>query len=391
MVNPFDNDFERLVHIVSGLEASIELEEASKTMWKTGEAKFTTYVLENILSENPDIYKRMTKTKLKTFENQNKKVVTKSSKNEVVTIKSTKDLFAKMLLLAQSRDIDMKEVMNYALRPFPSPLATYDGTMVKTQKSKIMQILETTSDIDLVDHIPPQSCIVIDAMALFQMMKDIPNTFEELSLNILKNIVTIASKFGSTRIDFVCDRYPEQSIKGSERAKRGSSGSTTIKVFGRSQKVPRQWKKFLSSGSNKEEIMEFLFRDWKKLHPSLFKEKEIFVTHRSQCHRFFVNDENVINNECVDQLECDHEEADTRMALHTKHADESGFGNIVIRSPDTDVFLIMLFVSSFLSSNIFFLTGTGMKKRIIPVTEHNNQLGSELCDALIGFHAFSGR
>lgn len=132
MMNPFDNDFEKLVHIVSGLEASNKVEEATKTVWETGEAEFTSYVLENILSDTPDICKTMKKTKLKTFQNQSKKVPTKSSKNEMVAVKSTKDLFAKMVLLAQSRDVDMEEVLKYSLRPYPSPLATYDGSMVKT-------------------------------------------------------------------------------------------------------------------------------------------------------------------------------------------------------------------------------------------------------------------
>ena len=390
MVNPFDNNFEKLVHIVSGLEASNEVEEATKTMWETGEAEFTSYVFENILSETPDIYKTMKKTNLKTFQNQSKKVTTKNSKNEMVAVKSTKDLFAKIVLLAQSRDVDMREVLKYSLRPYPSPLASYDGSMVKTQKSKLLQILETTSGIDSVDDIPHESCIVIDAMALLQTIKDVPSTFEELSLNILQNIIAIASKFGSKRIDLVCDRYPDHSIKGSERAKRGSSGSTAIKVFGRSQKVPRQWKKFLTSGNNKEEIMEFLFTDWKQLHPTSFQNKEIFLSHKGQCHRFFVKNQS-INNESVAQLECDHEEADTRMALHVKHADECGFTNIIVRSPDTDVFLIMLFISSSLTSNLFFLTGTGMKRRIIPVTIHGKKLGTELCSALIGFHSFTGK
>jgi len=240
MVNPFDNDFEKLVHIVSGLEASNDVEEAAKTMWEAGEKEFTSYVLENIFSETPDIYKTMKKTNLKTFNNQSKKVISKTSKNELVAVKSTKDLFAKMVLLAQSRDVNMEEVLKYSLCPYPSPLATYDGSMVKTQKSKLLQILETTSGIDSVDDIPYESCVVIDAMALLQTIKDVPNTFEELSLNILESIIAIASKFGSKRIDFVCDRYPKHSIKASERAKQGCSGSTAIRVFGRSQKVPRQ-------------------------------------------------------------------------------------------------------------------------------------------------------
>ena len=101
MINPFENDFDKLVHIVSGVEAS-EIQEASKTMLETGESSFNAYVLGNLLSESPDVDKKMTKTKLKTFTNQSKNTKTTSSKNEIFSIKSTKDLFAKMVLLAKS-------------------------------------------------------------------------------------------------------------------------------------------------------------------------------------------------------------------------------------------------------------------------------------------------
>lgn len=39
----------------------------------------------------------------------------------------------------------------------------------------------------------------------------------------------------------------------------------------------------------------------------------------------------------VVELECDHEEADTRLLLHAKHASDHGFSVVVTKSPDTDV------------------------------------------------------
>ena len=32
-----------------------------------------------------------------------------------------------------------------------------------------------------------------------------------------------------------------------------------IKIYSMAQKVPRQWKKFLSCGENKEELMKFIY------------------------------------------------------------------------------------------------------------------------------------
>ena len=44
----------------------------------------------------------------------------------------------------------------------------------------------------------------------------------------------------------------------------------------------------------------------------------------------------------VDTLTCCHEEADMGMLLHAKHAREHGAVKVVIHTPDTDVFILML-------------------------------------------------
>ena len=63
----------------------------------------------------------------------------------------------------------------------------------------------------------------------------------------------------SKRIDFVGDRYPAHRIKNLEREKRGEGGSFRMKIFGEQQRVPRQWKKFLSNGENKAELTNFIY------------------------------------------------------------------------------------------------------------------------------------
>ena len=120
------------------------------------------------------------------------------------------------------------------------------------------------------------------------------------------------------------------------------------------------------------------------LYPS--SSKEIYLCHKDKCDRFKVINNDVIVENIV-ELTCDHEEADTRIAVHASGECNS----IIIASPDTDVFVIMLHVSTSCSSSIYFLTGTGVKRRIIPVTTVGQKLGPRLCKALIGFHAFTGR
>ena len=62
---------------------------------------------------------------------------------------------------------------------------------------------------------------------------------------------------------------------------------------------------------------------------------------------------------CPD-LNCDHEEADTRLLLHARHAAESN-STVIIRSPDTDVAVIALTLQDSLPGHLYFMTGKGNK------------------------------
>ena len=59
------------------------------------------------------------KLKLKTFSSMTKKVKVKSKNGAEAMLKSNRDLFARTLLLAKSRNIDVKEVLSFPLAPFP--------------------------------------------------------------------------------------------------------------------------------------------------------------------------------------------------------------------------------------------------------------------------------
>ncbi|XP_028407266.1 uncharacterized protein LOC114529889 [Dendronephthya gigantea] len=77
------------------------------------------------------------------------------------------------------------------------------------------------------------------------------------------------------------------------------------------------------------------------------------------------------------------------MFLHAKHAAEFS-DNVVIRSPDTDVFIIALTLESTIDSRLLFQTGTGNNLRNIDVNKVAEHYGEKCCKALIGFHLFTG-
>ena len=86
-----------------------------------------------------------------------------------------------MLLLAQSRNVDMKEVLTYSLGPFPLSLSTEMGTLHKTQKSKLMMAIESDVQDQAVDNIPEGNAIILDGMALIQATKRLPSSFGEFA------------------------------------------------------------------------------------------------------------------------------------------------------------------------------------------------------------------
>ena len=109
-----------------------------------------------------------------------------------------------------------------------------------------------------------------------------------------------------------------------------------------------------------------------------------------QCHRLSpaaTNDARVIVQR-IPELACDHEEADTRMLLHASHA--TRYNNVLVRSPDTDVFVLLLHFSFTIPSKLYFLTGVKDHAQILDIAHIAQELGEEKCRALIGFHAFTG-
>lgn len=84
-----------------------------------------------------------------------------------------------------------------------------------------------------------------------------------------------------------------------------------------------------------------------------------------------------------------HEEADTRLLLHAKHASNSR-SRVIIQSPDTD--LLVLCATHFESiscQELWFKTGVRDHHRYVPVHRLSEKLGQKLCRCLSAFHALT--
>ena len=153
------------------------------------------------------------------------------------------------------------------------------------------------------------------------------------------------------------------------------------------QPSPKQWSKYLGNSENKQELLEFFHQQWQlpaflgRIPPG----KILFSTSTTRCVK--ITSESV---EVCKELESTHEEADTQLLLHAQHASDCGFANVTIKSPDTNVAIIMCALSSSIPATLLFLTDTCINRRLLNITAAAERLGEEVCAALPGMHAFSG-
>ena len=94
----------------------------------------------------------------------------------------------------------------------------------------------------------------------------------------------------------------------------------------------------------------------------------LYVTEGSKCWKFTTG-----STDNVLERESGHEEADTRMILHAKHAN----GTMVIHADDTDV-IVLLLTHSDLLGTVYMRTGRGSKAIIIPLANIKEKLLKQL-------------
>ena len=225
-------------------------------------------------------------------------------------------------------------------------------------------------------------------MAVIWSIVCIPKTFSELAMQVLNVLLNYG--LNSTRIDFVGDRYPVVSIKNAERRKRAKGGSLSIASIKGCQTCPRQWQRVLSDSYNKEKLISFLVNEWaSQKYLGKLSEKELFVTSRDKCYKIYVRNSEILS-EIVLALECTQEEADTRLLLHANHAAVSEDEKVVIKSSDSDVEVISIALWHKIATRIYILSATKHCMRLIDISEINIKFTQDVCNALLGLHAFTG-
>lgn len=387
MTNPFDANDE-LQSLSSGHVASEEVRLDLIQAHEIGLQASKVFIAQRITSSAVNFHAPSKLLKLKTFTQRKKATSQSKTSSKLQAVKRDLVLFSRLLVVSQVRQVDFRELFCYSLCDIPLALSSADGTMAKTTKSKLLHILEEATEHPTVQVAElSDTAMIFDAMAVINSLRrtSLPPTFRSLALFIFNKIKQRSRQFKATRIDFVCDRYMVNSIKTAERDTRAESrGTQRIKISYPDQKLPTQWTKYLGNSSNKQDLQRFLAEQWLTYDS---QNLTIYTTYDTVCKRLPSLQEG--SEETVDQLTCTHDEADTRLWLHAKHASLT-HGQVIIASPDTDVAVIGVGVADQFTNQILMLTGKSPNERLIDITVMSTKLGPTLSKALPFMHAFTG-
>ena len=169
-----------------------------------------------------------------------KKPATVKGRSKTETVEVNRNVLSKLLAYSAetTKPINIKEALSYPLSPVSLSLAHPDGTRRSTGKSALADILikycdSPTDPSKFIYDKKNISAYIFDLMALINTLTSIPTTYRDLSFKIL-NLLPI----GYHRIDIVADTYIKNSLKASERDKRGIANPVLIQSG--SSKVPRK-------------------------------------------------------------------------------------------------------------------------------------------------------
>ena len=217
----------------------------------------------------------------------------------------------------------MKSVLQHELSPVPLSLAHLDGTLRKTQKSKLLHILESeVSTSETPSNSESKYAWIYDGMALVQKTKvTVQTTFGEYADLLLGIVLKTFDIAKCERVDVVFDRYDNKlSIKGSERLRRQKTQGLQINIHGPNTQLPKQWAKFMDVPTSKANLTAFLCNYWVSHACSRIPDgKRLYLAGGFEDGRITkcITANGVVN---IQEMYTSQEEADTRMLLHAFNA-----------------------------------------------------------------------
>ena len=113
------------------------------------------------------------------------------------------------------------------------------------------------------------------------------------------------------------------------------------------------------------EIINYLVKDWSTdTYKSLMLGKKLLMTHTDKC--ILIDGTSGIVSD-FPTLQCFQEEADTRFILHTHNACCTGYKNVLVCSPDTDVEILLLSFAHTFDGRVLFKSGSKNRPTLVDI------------------------
>jgi len=284
-----------------------------------------------------------------------KKVVTMEAMKKRVkvadaTIYNMEQLYGRLLVISQSRDIQLSEVFKYELAPVPSSIFDEYGDMRKGSKAILVHKLAVfaTSPLGPVD-----AELVDGNEAIYHTLWPRNSTLKKFA----DNFVSSFERPHTTYIIF--DRYGKHSIKSHERQRRAKGSKSDEYVLNSNTILPAK-DVIMRSDVNKSALIQFMC-DANRTNPQL----------------------QLIGDDC----EYHHEEADVKIISYLLKLSPQR-KHIQILADDTDIFVLLVFFCWVYKP----AAQVSMRKydgKLIDITATALKLGDK-CFDLLAVHALSG-
>ena len=215
-------------------------------------------------------------------------------------------------------------------------------------------------------------------------IKEIPGDFKQISEKIFN--------MTSQKVDviFSTDMYKEDSVRSMERNRRGSSEKLLLQ--GENTKKPADWKAFLTNEDNRKQLVQVLLNTLDNdAYENKLRGRKVVLICEGDAHCYTSEDGITTEITVLYELKSTQEETDTRTILYCLYAQDQGYKIDQARTPDSDIFFILLHYNDRLVGlTVLFDTGSGKHRRLINITEVGGAFTHEYRAALLALHAFCG-
>ena len=283
--------------------------------------------------------------------------------------------FGQVYIAMQNRQSDLNEFFAHEIQSFPPSLSDVGMLYLPGTKSDLLPCLgqctktepPSTYDCKVLDESVIVHCLSTSSVSTFNMYADkvfIPLTWRG-TLNTLKEEC----------VGWIHPRQPEGVYSWKER-----KGCTEESVW--LNQDTRQLEDFFRWPDEQERAV-CLFNIQNRVIQLASK---ICVTSGQAVPACGLS---------VSMDDCNHEEADTRVMVHIRHALEQGAETVLVRTVDTDVMVIQVglffdLVTIQPSCDFWIAFGMGKNYRLYHINSICESLGEPRSRALPVFHAFSG-